>query len=186
MPWCDPRMDRGVRPCDQSRGGSIRDLGLAWIRWARGPTLARMGDEILPLPSFDSLAAVCLGLYDCLCSEMMIYLVSIWLLVSVSVCAFGYGGQSRQNRDREAKTGYPHLRRRVCLSAVGTDGGLRGTCHAGERDKHPHGSNRTVASDLKSPSLYHAAPPSARLFRFYKSRERISRSPLSGGGGVLT
>ena len=65
------------------------------------------------------------------------------------------------------------------LSAVGTDGGLRGTCPAGERDKHPHGSNRTVASVLKSPSLYHAAPPSARLFRFYKSRERISRSPLS-------
>ena len=143
------------------------------------PNSGENGDEILPLPSFDSLAAVCLGLYDCLCSEMMIYLVSIWLLVSVSVCAFGYGGQSRQNRDREAKTGYPHLRRRVCLSAVGTDGGLRGTCHAGERDKHPHGSNRTVASDLKSPSLYHAAPPSARLFRFYKSRERISRSPLS-------
>ena len=65
------------------------------------------------------------------------------------------------------------------VSAVGTDGGLRGTCHAGERDKHPHGSNRTVASDLKSPSLYHAAPPYLRLFRFYKSRERISRSPLS-------
>lgn len=65
------------------------------------------------------------------------------------------------------------------LSAVGTDGGLRGTCPAGERDKHPHGSNRTVASDLKSPSWYHAAPPSARLFRFYKSRERISRSPHS-------
>ena len=68
------------------------------------PNSGENGDEILPLPSFDSLAAVCLGLYDCLCSEMMIYLVSIWLLVSVSVCAFGYGGQSRQNRDAAART----------------------------------------------------------------------------------
>ena len=105
LPWCDPRMDRGTWRYDQSCGGSIRDLGLAWICWARGPTLARMRDEILPLPSFDSLAAVCLGLYDCLLTQDMIYLVSICLLVSVSVCAFGYGGQSRQNRPREQKTG---------------------------------------------------------------------------------
>ena len=145
-------MDPDTWPCDQSRGGSIRDLGLAWIRWARGPTLARMGDEILPLPSFDSLAAVCLGLYDCLCSGMMIHLVSIWLLVSVSVCAFGYGGQSRQNRDENQKLDNRIFVGACAVSAVGTEGGLRGTCHAGERDKHPHRSNRTVASDLK-PSL---------------------------------
>ena len=83
--------------------------------------------------------------------------------------------------DNPAKTGCEKrkLDTRIFVSSVGTDGGLRGTCHAGERDKHPHRSNRTVASDLKSPSLYHAAPPSARLFRFYKQESRILLSEPS-------
>ena len=66
------------------------------------------------------------------------------------------------------------------VSAVGTDGGLRGTCHAGERDKHPHGSNRTVASDLKSPSLVSrraAVRPTLQVLQ--ESRTHLSEPSLS-------